>query len=268
MNLQNKNVLITGASGGIGQALSLQLAEAGAFLWLVGRNREALEKLYAQLPHRERHKVILMNRYSDEEIYHLAESFQAGVRLDVLINNAGSSCFALFDKQSFSDIREQIHTNVELPMLLTRALCKQFREGGVILNIGSVLGEIGHPGYSVYSATKASIHRFSEALGREVAPLGLSVLYVAPRATRTRLNSDAAYAMNNALGNRCDTPETVARHVIAALAQNTLRSRIGLAERLFVKINALFPSIVDRALSKKLPTIMRHLRSPVKGSLK
>ena len=79
-----------------------------------------------------------MNSYSDEEIQNLTETFWGSSRLDVLINNAGTSRFALFDEQSFSDIREQIHANVELPLLLTRALARQFNADGIILNVGSL----------------------------------------------------------------------------------------------------------------------------------
>ncbi|MFS2223797.1 SDR family oxidoreductase [Pantoea sp. B65] len=268
MKLQNKNILLTGASGGIGQALAQALAAKGACLWLAGRNASALAALCAQLPHHDRHRVLAMNSYSDDEILSIAAMFSGDSRLDVLINNAGCSRFALFEDQTFGDIRDQIRANVELPLLLTSALCRQFNTNGIILNIGSVLGEIGHPGYSVYSATKAVAHRFSEALGREQPGSGLSVLYIAPRATRTGFNSEMATAMNDSLGNSSDSPEQVAREIVISLERQQKRKRLGFAERLFVKINALVPSVVDRALSKKMAVINRFARQSTTGTIK
>lgn len=268
MNLQHKNILLTGASGGIGQAVAVGLAEKGARLWLVGRNADALVALQARLPQRDLHTVVVVDHYSDEDIQNLTKLFWGETRLDVLINNAGSNRFALFEEQSFSDIRQQIFANVELPLLLTRGLCHQFNANGIIMNIGSILGEIGHPGYSVYSATKAALYRFSEALGRELSSSGLSVLYIAPRATRTRFNTAAADALNQSLGNGSDTPEFVAQKIIRSLEKGQKRQRLGFSEKVFVKINALLPAIVDLALSKKMSVIERFVRQPTKGSLK
>jgi short-subunit dehydrogenase len=168
MNLLNKTVLLTGASGGIGQALARELAHKGARLYLVGRNEKAMSLLKNAIPHPERHNIALMRSYSDEEILGLANSLSQNGGLDILINNAGSSRFALLEQQSFDDIREQIRTNIEIPALLTRALLDKMNRPGIVLNIGSIFGEIGHPAWSVYSATKAATHRFSEALGREL----------------------------------------------------------------------------------------------------
>ena len=152
MNLLNKTVLLTGASGGIGQALARELAHKGARLYLVGRNEKAMSLLKNAIPHPERHNIALMRSYSDEEILGLANSLSQNGGLDILINNAGSSRFALLEQQSFDDIREQIRTNIEIPALLTRALLDKMNRPGIVLNIGSIFGEIGHPAWSVYSA--------------------------------------------------------------------------------------------------------------------
>ena len=138
MDLLNKTVLLTGASGGIGQALARELARRGARLYLVGRNDNAMTLLQNTLPHPERHSIALMNSYSDEEITALASRFSQNSRLDILINNAGSCRFALFEQQSFDDIREQIRANIEMPALLTRALLEKLSTPGIVLNIGSI----------------------------------------------------------------------------------------------------------------------------------
>lgn len=268
MELRNKNVVLTGANGGIGQALALRLAAAGACVWLVGRNHSELENLRHRMQDPDRHTVFALFDYSDDEILSLGSCFEGGRQLDVLINNAGTSRFARLEQQSFADIREQLRVNVEIPLLLTRALIHQFSTGGTIVNVGSILGELGHPGYSVYCASKAALHRFSESLGRELAATGVKVLYAAPRATRTGLNSAAVNAMNAALGNQSDTPEEVARFITDTLIQGRRRARIGVMEGIFVRVNALFPALVDRALLKKLPVINRFLQSDASAEIK
>ncbi|MGK3142231.1 SDR family oxidoreductase [Pantoea sp. C2G6] len=265
MNLHDKSVLLTGASGGIGQALAHSLAQKGARLCLVGRNEQAMTLLKGMLPYPERHHIALMNSYSDEEIVALADRFQGDNRLDILINNAGTTRFALLEQQSFDDIREQIRTNIEIPTLLTRAMLDKFNPQGIVLNIGSIFGEIGHPAWSVYSATKAATHRLSEALGRELKRSGISVLYAAPRATETALNSDEVYALNRKLGNRSDSAQFVADRLVQLLETEQKRYRFGVMERLFVKINAWFPGLVDKALGKKLSVIQSYARGTVQG---
>ncbi|MFG1174523.1 SDR family oxidoreductase [Erwiniaceae bacterium CAU 1747] len=265
MNLNNKTVLLTGASGGIGQALAQALARKGARVCLVGRNEQAMTLLQQHLPYPERHSIALMRSYSDEEITGLAAMFSGENKLDILINNAGSSRFALFEHQSFDDIREQIRTNIEIPALLTRGLLEKISSPGIVLNIGSIFGEIGHPAWSVYSATKAATHRFSEALGRELQDRDITVVYAAPRATETSLNSDAVYALNRKLGNGSDSPNFVAARLVQLLEKEQKRYRFGVMERFFVKVNAWFPAIVDRALGKKLPVIQTFARSKFTG---
>lgn len=268
MDLLNKTVLLTGASGGIGQALARELARRGARLYLVGRNDKAMTLLQSTLPHPERHSIALMHSYSDEEITALASLFSQNGGLDILINNAGSCRFALFEQQSFDDIREQIRANIEMPALLTRALLEKMNTPGIVLNIGSIFGEIGHPAWSVYCATKAATHRFSEALGRELQGSGITVLYAAPRATETSLNSDYVYALNQKLGNNSDSPVYVAAQLAGLLETEQKRYRFGMMERLFVRLNAWFPSVVDGALAKKLPVIREFARKSISGENK
>jgi len=260
MELRNKNIVLTGANGGIGQALALRLAAAGACVWLVGRSYSQLENLRLRMTHPERHTVFVLFEYSDEEIRLLSGCFHAGRCLDVLINNAGTCRFALLEEQSFADIREQLRINVEIPMILSRALIRNFSAEGTILNVGAILGELGYPGYSVYCAAEASLYRFSEALGRELASRKINVLYAAPRFIRSRHTSATVNARSAALGNQSDSPDEVARFITETLIRGKSRTRMGMMARLLVLINALCPALVDRALLKKLPLISRFLR--------
>ena len=260
MKLEGKLVLLTGASGGIGEALAQELAAQGAHLLLHGRRASALERLRKELPHPERHQTVIADLGSPQERAKLLQHPALDEGLDVLINNAGCNQFAWLEDQSSEQVERQLLLNVEAPIQLTRMLLPRLRKPAVIMNVGSSFGAIGYAGYSVYCASKFALRGFSEALGRELEGTGIQVLHFAPRATRTRLNSEAAYEMNAELGTHTDSPQDVAEEAVIALCNETRRSWLGWPEKLFVRLNGLLPGLVDRALAKQKPIIERYAR--------
>lgn len=268
MKLEGKLVLLTGASGGIGEALAQELAAQGAHLLLHGRRASALERLRKELPHPERHQTVIADLGSPQERAKLLQHPALDEGLDVLINNAGCNQFAWLEDQSSEQVERQLLLNVEAPIQLTRMLLPRLRKPAVIMNVGSSFGAIGYAGYSVYCASKFALRGFSEALGRELEGTGIQVLHFAPRATRTRLNSEAAYEMNAELGTHTDSPQEVAEEAVIALCNETRRSWLGWPEKLFVRINGLLPGLVDRALAKQKPIIERYARhaAPAAGN--
>lgn len=267
MKLEGKLVLLTGASGGIGEALAQALAAQGAHLLLHGRRMDALEHLRKGLPYPERHQAVTADLGSLQGRSQLQQHPALREGLDVLINNAGCNQFAWLEDQSAEQVECQLQLNLEAPIQLIRTLLPRLRKPALIMNIGSSFGSIGYPGYSVYCASKFALRGFSEALGRELEGTGIKVLYFAPRATRTRLNSEAAYEMNNELGTRSDSPQRVAEAVLHALSRETRRSWLGWPEKLFVRLNAVLPALIDRALAKQTPIIERYARRPTSGQL-
>ncbi|HHQ4566033.1 TPA: SDR family oxidoreductase [Aeromonas hydrophila] len=268
MKLEAKLVLLTGASGGIGEALAQELAAQGAHLLLHGRRASALERLRKELPHPERHQTVIADLGSPQERAKLLQHPALDEGLDVLINNAGCNQFAWLEDQSSEQVERQLLLNVEAPIQLTRMLLPRLRKPAVIMNVGSSFGAIGYAGYSVYCASKFALRGFSEALGRELEGTGIQVLHFAPRATRTRLNSEAAYEMNAELGTHTDSPQDVAEEAVIALCNETRRSWLGWPEKLFVRLNGLLPGLVDRALAKQKPIIERYARhaAPAAGN--
>lgn len=261
MKLAGKVVLLTGASGGIGEALAKALANQGASLLLQGRQLARLEQLRSALPHPERHHCLPADLASARDREQLGQSQEVTRGIDILINNAGSNVFAWLEDQLPSQIHEQLVINVEAPILLTRTLLPRIRKPGLIMNIGSSFGAIGYPGYSVYCASKFALRGFSEALHRELHGSGIQVLHFAPRATRTRLNSEAAYALNAEIGTQTDSADFVAAQAVDALIHETRRRWLGWPEAFFARLNGLFPGLVDRALAKQHPIIARHARN-------
>lgn len=260
---KSRTVLLTGASGGLGNAIARLLAERGDRLLLQGRNVDRLEQLRRSLTDPERHRVLAADLLDSGGRRQLMQMCREEAGLDVLINNAGISRFALLGDLADRELADILHTNLLVPMTLTRDLLPLLEQSpeGAVINIGSAFGHIGHPGFTAYSASKAGLFAFTEALRRESADSGVRVHYLAPRAVDTELNTPAVRALNRALRNKSDTPAVVARQCADLLHRPSGQRRfIGWPERLFIKINALFPSLVDSALSKKLPVIRRYAK--------
>jgi short-subunit dehydrogenase len=258
---QVQTVLLTGASGGIGSAIAGLLAGEGYRLLLQGRNAGRLEQLRRSLSDPDRHRVLAADLLDPEGRRELLRQCGEEGQLDVLINSAGISRFGLLGDLDDNVLTDILHTNLLVPMALARDLLPLLQQSGApaVLNIGSAFGHIGHPGFAAYSASKAGLFGFTEALRREWADTGVRVHYLAPRAVDTELNTPAVRGLNRALRNKSDAPSVVARQCVNLLRQDSAQRRfIGWPERFFIKINALFPGLVDSALSKKMPVIRRY----------
>jgi short-subunit dehydrogenase len=258
MQIRGKNVVLTGASGGIGSAIAHALDTAGANLLLTGRDAAALHKLQKQL--RSSHIVLTADLCTDSGRRQLADAAST-FGADVLINNAGAGQLSFLEQTDSADLEHLIAVNLLAPMLLCQVLLPILRKrpAATIVNIGSILGSIGYAGSTAYCASKFGLRGFTEALRRELADSAINVVYLAPRATDTALNSSSRQALNRELGTAVDTPQQVAAHVVEAIAHPERGHRfIGWPESFFVRLNSLLPAVVDRALRTKLSTIRRH----------
>ena len=257
MDLSKRTVLITGATGGIGGALAERLATEGVRVKVHGRHPGRMQALLAKLPAGT--ASLLADLTGAEGRNALAAFASEGPAADVVVLNAASSHFGRFEQMGPAEIERLIATDLTAPILLSHALLPGLHRvpAATLVFIGSTLGRIGHPGFAAYGAAKAGLERFAEALGRELTGTGIGVLLVSPRATRTGANDAAANAMNAALGNAVDPPEAVAAAVVNALRSGRRRVQLGSAERFYVRLNALLPSLVDRAMAGKLGTILR-----------
>jgi short-subunit dehydrogenase len=182
--------LVTGASGGIGEAFARQLAAQGKDLILVARSEEKLHSLARELAaaHGVRTHVIvadLARHDSASALY--AEIERLGLDVDLLINNAGYARAGAFAELALDEqadmIRLNVNTLVELSRLYLPAM--RGRGWGGIINVASNAAFQPVPYLAVYAATKAFVLSFSEALAEEVARDGVSVMALCPGATAT-----------------------------------------------------------------------------------
>jgi short-subunit dehydrogenase len=267
IGLHGTLIVLTGASGGIGAAIALRLASRGARLILVGRSAQRLQSVRDTLPAcGQPHRCVAADLSTVAGRQAVCDELEALAQpLFGLVNCAGISHFSLLRDASPADIEAQLTTNITVPILLTQQLLPYLAAGQAsrVVNIGSSFGGIGYPGFAAYCASKFALRGFTEALRRELADSTIQVAYLAPRATRTPLNSEAVSAMNASLGNTTDPAERVGRQVEAMLLAATMRDRaIGWPERLFLRVNAIFPRLVDGALRRQLVTI-KHFAGAV-----
>ncbi|WP_252107899.1 MULTISPECIES: SDR family oxidoreductase [unclassified Halomonas] len=255
-----QRVLITGASGGIGHALAEALAKRGAQVLISGRNQEVLSALANRYPD---HVVAVSADLTNAEDRSRLVNAARMAECNMLINAAGSNQQGFFDTASDHDIEQLIAINLTATLQLTRALLPQLMTypRAMIITLGSTFGQLGYPGQVTYCATKFALRGFSQALRRELADTRVRVMYIAPRATRTAMNSPQTEALNAALGNAVDAPDAVALAIVDAVEQQREELQIGLPERFFTRLNTLWPSAVDRALLRQLPVIRRFMTS-------
>ncbi len=253
--LKEQRIILTGATGGIGAELSKQLLSHGCQLGLVGRSAEKLQKLSEQLladsAAQQRDVCLICADIAAAEgrqqiVGDMKQHFDGH---DMLINAAGIMDFTSFLDQSDERIEAVLKTNVIAPM----QLCKQVlpymiqQDKGHIVNIGSTFGTIGFAWFTSYSTSKFALRGFSQALRRELAETAVKISYIAPRAVKTSLNSSAVYEMGKAVKMNMDDADKVAAQIIQAIIKDKKEKYLGFPESLFVKINSIFPGIVDMA---------------------
>ena len=260
MKLKNARILLTGASGGLGHELASQLSAAGASLLLAGRAEARLNELRAALPGET--AIVCADLTSTDGIARTTRAAQQ-FNANVLINNAGAGAFGLLENQPWDTVEQVLSTSLEAPIHLTHALLPWLRAQpqAAIVNIGSTFGSIPFAGFAAYSAAKAGLRAFSQALRRELADTLVAVVHIVPRAIDTPMNTDAVTALNRALHSQSDSAADVAGEIVAALVRNARELHIGFPERFFAWLNGFAPGVIDRGLAGKLPIVKLHANS-------
>lgn len=192
--LYNKIALVTGASKGIGKAISELFANNGARVILVGRNNLLLQEVKKNLkPHPEGHLCFYVDVKDLESIKSMFEILeQDRIYIDILVNNAGvmmSSTLQTVKPKMIDDIYQ---TNVYGTIYPSQLALKSFirKRGGSIINLSSILGTNGNIGQTVYGSSKSAIIGFTKSLSKEVAPLNIRVNAIAPGLINTDMTKD------------------------------------------------------------------------------
>jgi NAD(P)-dependent dehydrogenase (short-subunit alcohol dehydrogenase family) len=177
---------ITGSSRGLGRSLTAAVLANGDYVAATARKPEQLNDLVEK--YQDQIYPIQLDVTEYDEVY---QSVIAAVahfgRIDVLVNNAGFGITGAAEAFTDQQVRSQLETNLYAPIEVTRAVLPYMRQqgSGRILQISSVGGRVGGPGLTIYQAAKFGLGGFSEALAKEVSPLGIHVTCIEPGGFRT-----------------------------------------------------------------------------------
>jgi uncharacterized protein len=246
MSLVSGAVLLTGATGGIGEAIARALRARGADLILTGRRTEVLEPLAGELGAR----MVVCDLSRREELERLVVG--AG-EVDVLIANAAARAGGLLTEFSQEEIDRLLEVNLRAPIALARALAPAMieRRRGHIVLISSLQGKAATPVSSIYCAAKFGLRGFALALREDLRPHGVGVSVVLPGFIRDAgMFADSGATLPPGVGTR--PPEAVARAVIGAIERNRAEVEVApVGLRLGTALAAVAPGM-SAAVSRRL----------------
>jgi len=183
-SLQGHVALVTGASQGIGRACALALAKAGATVALAARNEEKLKEVATEIESAGGKAVAFrLDVSSEEAIKSTVKEIAAQLgKIDILVNNAGVTRDGLLMRMKRADWDDVLATNLTAPFLLTQAVIGGMmkQRWGRIINITSIVGQVGGAGQANYASSKAGLIGFTLSVAREIASRNITVNAVAP----------------------------------------------------------------------------------------
>lgn len=250
----DKVIVITGASSGIGRATALQLAKKGASVVLAARREDPLEDLARECEAAGGHALVVPTDVSESSsVRHLAgEAVRAFGHFDAWVNNAGVYMLGSLEETPDDAFRQLMETNFFGTVSGSRMALAQFRRQGygTLVNVSSTFGTVTAPYASAYVASKFAVRGFSASLRQELLDTGIDVCTIMPAAIDTPLWHHTA----NYTGWRIRpvepvyTPERVARAIVRVLRQPRDETFVGPAGRSFAAMHGLFPRTFERTM--------------------
>ena len=251
MRFQGKVVWVTGASSGIGEAVAVAFSKEGAKLILSSRNAAELERV-RQACAGSGHRVAPFDLTRPD-------SFPSFGDVDVLVHSGGVSQRALAIDTDLATDRAIMELDFFGTVALTKAVLPSMlaRKSGHIVPISSVVGYVGTPLRSTYSAAKHALHGFFDSLRAEVAKDGIAITIICPGYIRTNVSRNALTGDGTPLGTMDPThahamsPEECAQRIVDAVAKRKQEVVIGGKEGWAVPLKRFFPGIVARMVRMK-----------------
>ncbi|MFB3166043.1 SDR family oxidoreductase [Neobacillus sp. 179-C4.2 HS] len=260
--LKGKNIVITGASGGIGAEIAKLCAESGANLVLIARSIEKLKQLQMELQqkHQVRVEVYQIDVSDTEKVKEVFTAIFAEIgEVDILVNNAGFGVFREAHAATMDEIKGMFNVNVVGLMACTTMVLPKMRERrfGHIINIASQAGKIATPKSSVYSATKHAVLGYTNSLRMELSDYNVFVTSVNPGPIATNFfniaDEKGTYVKN--VQKFMLQPEYVARKVVDSMLTKTreinLPRWMNMGSVVYVLFPRLFERIGKKAFNKK-----------------
>lgn len=250
--LKNKVAIVTGASSGIGEATSRELAARGAAVVLAARDEEKLEEVTRRISASGGRALAAKTDVTD------AASVEAMVEravgelgpLDILVNNAGLGLSGRVADLRAEDLRYVFEVNVVGPLNCVQAALGRMGPGARIINVSSVIGLRAVPKVGGYCATKFALNALSDSLRVEIADRGITVTSVYPGTTLTAFRENSRRTKDEKRGWRPKgvTPEKVAEKIADAAEKGPRDVYVTLPDRLYIAGTTLLPGLTDRVL--------------------
>jgi NAD(P)-dependent dehydrogenase (short-subunit alcohol dehydrogenase family) len=199
-SLKNKNILITGASSGIGRACAIECSKAGASVYLLGRNTERLEESMKMMASNERHRPVSLELTDFAAVDEFMETLEnEGTLIHGLIHSAGISTTLPLRAFNPEKLEPFIQLNVTAGIYLSRWITRKKmvpESGSSIVFLSSVMGSVGEAGKFIYSITKGAITSASKSLAIELAGKRIRVNTISPGVVETPMSGTAVYSRN------------------------------------------------------------------------
>lgn len=253
--MENKVVIITGGSSGIGKALANEFGSKGSRVLITGRNKEELDKTVLEL----KRKGILIEGFQgdvskeEDNIRMASAAINIFGRIDILINNAGISMRALFEDVDLNVVRKLMDINFFGVLYATKSCLPEIKKNqGSIVGISSIAGYRGLPGRTGYSASKFALNGFLEVLRTELLKTGVHVLTASPGFTasnirRRSLTKDGSFQGESPRDEeKMMSAEECAKHIYNAVRSRKRSIILTTQGKLAVFINKWFPSLADK----------------------
>lgn len=252
--------VLTGATGGLGQALARQLSSVCDRLVLTGRKTEVLHSLCEQAGAPAQVSAVAGDLTHEATRLALVHQTQALGGCDLVIHNAGVNSFQHFESQPAHTLAHMLQINLVAPMLLSQQLWAVRRPQADVqmVFIGSAFGQLGFPGFAAYSASKFGLRGFAEALQREWGDPHMRVRYFSPRATDTDINTPEVRRMCQALGAPLDSPERVAELFMQFLQGHETMQQVGDGDAPEPLLDAADRKARDQFFAQRWPLIRTH----------
>ncbi len=259
MNWNNKTVWITGASSGIGEALTYQLAEKGAKLIISSRRKEALEKVRAQCISPEKVIIQTLDLADAKSIDEATQSILAKHPIDILVNNGGISQRSLITDTVMEVYRNLMEVNYFGTVHLSKIVLEHFikNRGGHFVNVTSLMGKFSSQYRSGYCGAKHALHGFFDCLRLEHDADNVKVTMVCPGFVKTNISYNAYTGDGSAQGTMDDmqaqglSSEECALQMIAAIEKEKHEVYIGQRETLGVYMKRFFPKRLHQMMLKE-----------------
>ncbi len=259
-DIQNKNIIITGASSGIGKSLAYECAAKGANLTLAARNFSVLKGIAIELESKYSIQVLIVETDVTKELdceILIKTSVEKFGRIDVLICNAGISMRALFDETNLEVIKSVMNVNFWGTVYCSHfAISHLLKSNGTLVGISSIAGYKGLPGRSGYSASKFAMQGFLESIRIENLKKGLDVLVACPGFTSSNIRNVALAKDGTTQGesplneSKITSSEEVAKAIIHAIVDQKRTLVLSSQGKLTVWLNKFFPAWLDKMVYK------------------